>query len=102
MASSAGDARGSELDIRRELLKSGAVDVMVSVGPNFFYTVTLPCALWFLDRGKSKSSHKDKVLFINARHIFRQFDRAHRDFTPEQIEFISNIVRRYRGEPIVA
>src|SRR5439155_11980442 len=70
MASSAGDARGSELDIRRELLKSGAVDVMVSVGPNFFYTVTLPCTLWFLDRGKSKSSHKDKVLFINARHIF--------------------------------
>jgi type I restriction enzyme M protein len=52
MANSAGDARGSELDIRRGLLKSGAMDVMISVGSNFFYTVTLPCTLWFLDRGK--------------------------------------------------
>jgi len=98
MASSAGDARGSELDIRRELLKSGVVDVMVSVGPNFFYTVTLPCTLWFFDRGKIKTDRKEKVLFIDARNIFRQIDRAHRDFTPEQIEFISNIVRLYRGE----
>lgn len=100
MANSAGDARGSELDIRRDLLKAGAVDVIVSVGPNFFYTVTLPCTLWFLDRGKSKTSRKDKVLFIDARHIFRQIDRAHRDFTPEQIEFLANIVRLYRGEDI--
>ena len=71
---------------------------MVSVGPNFFYTVTLPCTLWFLDRGKAKTKRKDKVLFIDARHIFRQIDRAHREFTPEQIEFIANIVRLYRGE----
>jgi type I restriction enzyme M protein len=98
MANSAGDARGSELEIRQKLLKANAVDVMVSVGPNFFYTVTLPCTLWFLDRGKSKSNRKDKVLFIDARHIFRQIDRAHREFTPEQIEFIANIVRLYRGE----
>lgn len=98
MASSAGDARGTELDVRRELVKAGAVDVMVSVGPNFFYTVTLPCTLWFLDRGKSKTNRKDKLLFIDARHIFRQIDRAHRDFTSEQIEFIANIVRLYRGE----
>lgn len=98
MANSAGDARGSELDIRRELLKSGAVDVMVSVGPNFFYTVTLPCTLWFFDRGKTKTDRKKKVLFIDARHIFTQIDRAHREFTPLQIEFISNIVRLYRGE----
>jgi type I restriction enzyme M protein len=98
MANSAGDARGSELDIRRDLLKSGAVDVMVSVGSNFFYTVTLPCTLWFLNRGKAKSKLKDKVLFIDARHIFTQIDRAHREFTPQQIEFISNIVRLYRGE----
>jgi len=68
------------------------------VGPNFFYTVTLPCTLWFLDIGKTKTDRKDKVLFIDARHIFRQIDRAHRDFTPEQIEFLSNIVRLYRGE----
>lgn len=98
MANSAGDARGSELDIRRELLKSGAVDVMVSVGSNFFYTVTLPCTLWFFDRGKTKTDRKRKVLFIDARHIFTQIDRAHREFTPQQIEFISNIVRLYRGE----
>jgi type I restriction enzyme M protein len=100
MANSAGDARGSELEIRRQLLEAGAVDVMVSVGPNFFYTVTLPCTLWFLDRGKSKTNRKDKVLFIDARHIFRQIDRAHRDWTPQQVEFISNIVRLYRAEDV--
>ena len=98
MANSAGDARGSELEIRRKMLDNRAVDVMVSVGPNFFYTVTLPCTLWFLDRGKKKTGRKDKVLFIDARHIFHQIDRAHRDWTPDQIEFISNIVRLYRGE----
>src|SRR5207249_10721759 len=92
MANSAADARGSEQEIRRELLKAGAVDAMVSVGPNFFYTVTLPCTLWFLDRGKSKTNRKDKVLFIDARHIFRQIDRAHRDFTPDQMDFVATIV----------
>jgi type I restriction enzyme M protein len=80
------------------LLEAGAVDVMVSVGPNFFYTVTLPCTLWFLDRGKSKMKRKDKVLFIDARHIFHQLDRAHREFRPEQTEFLANIVRLYREE----
>jgi type I restriction enzyme M protein len=53
-----------------------------------------------LDRGKTKTNRKDKILFIDARHTFRQIDRAHRDFTPEQIEFIANIVRLYRGEDI--
>jgi type I restriction enzyme M protein len=98
MANSAGDARGSELEIRKKMLEDRALDVMISVGPNFFYTVTLPCTLWFLDRGKKKTGRRDKVLFIDARHLFRQIDRAHRDWTPEQIEFISNIVRLYRGE----
>lgn len=98
MANSAGDARGSELEIRQKLLKANAVDVMVSVGSNFFYTVTLPCTLWFLDRGKYKTNRKDRVLFIDARSIFRQVDRAHRDFAPEQIEFVANVVRLYRGE----
>jgi len=98
MANSAGDARGSELEIRKKMLEDRTVDVMISVGPNFFYTVTLPCTLWFLDRGKKKSGRKDNVLFIDARHIFRQVDRAHREWTPDQIEFISNIVRLYRGE----
>src|SRR5205823_3631419 len=70
------------------------------IGPNFFYTVTLPCTLWFLDRGKKNTKRKDKVLFIDARHIFNQIDRAHREFTPAQVEFIANIVRMYRGEEI--
>ncbi len=71
---------------------------IVSVGPNFFYTVTLPCTLWFFDKGKAKTTRKDEVLFIDARHVFRQIDRAHRDFTPAQIEFLANIVRLWRGE----
>ncbi len=100
MANSASDARGSEMEIRRQLIQAQAVDVMVSIGSNFFYTVTLPCALWFLDKGKRESERRDKVLFIDARHIYRQLDRAHRDFTPEQAEFLANIVRLYRGEAI--
>jgi type I restriction enzyme M protein len=100
MANSAGDARGSELEIRKRLIQSHAVDVVLSIGPNFFYTVTLPCTLWFFDRGKRKTNRGDKVLFIDTRHIFRQIDRAHRDFTPEQIEFISNVVRLYRAEEV--
>jgi len=96
MANSASDARGSELEIRRQLIQSGAVDVMVAVGSNFFYTVTLPCTLWFLDRGKPEE-RRDKVLFIDARHVYTQVDRAHREFTPAQIEFLANIVRLYRG-----
>jgi type I restriction enzyme M protein len=100
MANSAADARGSELEIRKQLIQSQAVDVIVSVGPNFFYTVVLPCTLWFLDRGKKKTDRADKVLFLDARHIYRQVDRAHRDFLPEQVEFLANIVRLYRGEKI--
>lgn len=100
MANSASDARQSELDIRQKMIEDNVVDVMISIGSNFFYTVTLPCTLWFLDKGKKKTDRKDKVLFIDARHIYIQIDRAHRDFLPEQIEFISNIVRLYRGEEI--
>lgn len=98
MANSAADARHSEAEIRRKLIQSGLVDVMVAVGPNFFYTVTLPVTLWFLDRGKVGTERADRVLFIDARGIFRQVDRAHREFTDEQIEFLANIVRIYRGE----
>jgi type I restriction enzyme M protein len=74
------------------------VDVIVAIGSNFFYTVTLPCTLWFLDRGKAESDRADKVLFLDARHLYRQLDRAHRDFAPEQLEFLANVVRLYRGE----
>ncbi|HUU18936.1 MAG TPA: class I SAM-dependent DNA methyltransferase [Sedimentisphaerales bacterium] len=98
MANSAADARASELEIRQKLIEQQAVDVVVAVGSNFFYTVTLPCTLWFLDKGKKTTDRKDKVLFVDARHIYRQIDRAHRDFTPQQIEFLANIVRLYRGE----
>lgn len=98
MANSASDARHSEADIRRRLIDERVVDVMVAVGPNFFYTVTLPVTLWFLDRGKAGTGREDTVLFIDARSVFRQIDRAHRDFTDEQIECLANIVRLYRGE----
>ena len=100
MANSASDARASELEIRKQLIQAKAVDVMVAIGSNFFYTVTLPCTLWFLDKGKKGTEREGQVLFIDARHIFRQLDRAHRDFTPDQIEFLANIARLYRGEQV--
>lgn len=98
MANSASDARSSEQEIRQKLIEARAVDVMVAVGPNMFYTVTLPCTLWFLDKGKARTKRGDTVLFIDARHIYRQVDRAHRDWTPAQTGFIANLVRLYRGE----
>jgi type I restriction enzyme M protein len=98
MANSAGDARGSELEIRKKLIQSGAVDVIVSIGSNFFYTVTLPCTLWFFDRSKARGPRKDKVLFLDARPFFKQVTRAIREYSPEQLEFLANIVRLHRGE----
>jgi len=126
MANSAADARHSEQEIRKQMIEEGVVDVIISIGSNFFYTVTLPCTLWFFDKEKKQlpevdiedvrtlhaTSQRDEgkaskniptrgsntVLFIDARNIYRQLDRAHRDFTPDQIEFIAGIVRRYRGE----
>jgi type I restriction enzyme M protein len=100
MANSASDARGSELEIRKKLIQANRVDVMVATSSNMFYTVTLPCTLWFYDKGKVGTGREDKVLFIDARHVYRQIDRAHRDFTDEQIEFLGNIVRLYRGEEV--
>lgn len=97
MANSASDARASELEIRKQIIQSGAVDVMIAISSNFFYTVTLPCTLWFFDKGKK---NKDQVLFIDARHIYRQVTRAVRDYTSEQLNFIANIVRLYRGEKV--
>jgi type I restriction enzyme M protein len=82
------------------LIEAQAVDVIVAVGPNMFYTVTLPVTLWFLDRGKAKTKRADSVLLIDARHIYRQIDRAHRDWTPAQTGFIANLVRLYRGEAL--
>lgn len=98
MANSAGDARGSELEIRKKLIQSGAVDVIVSIGSNFFYTVTLPCTLWFFDKGKRHGKRKETVLFVDARPHFKQVTRAIREFTPEQLELLANVVRLYRRE----
>ncbi len=100
MANSASDARSSELEIRKKLINDHVVDVMIAIGSNFFYTVTLSCTLWFLDRDKKNTDRKDKILFIDARDIFRQIDRAHREFTSEQVEYIASIVRAYRGEDV--
>ncbi|WP_454172957.1 type I restriction-modification system subunit M [Microbacterium maritypicum] len=100
MVNSAGDAGHSEKELRKQLVESGAVDVMIAIGSNFFYTVTLPVTLWFLDKAKIGTPREDTVLFIDARHMYNQIDRAHRDFTPEQIEFLANIVRLYRGEDV--
>jgi type I restriction enzyme M protein len=100
MANSASDARASEQEIRQKLIESRALDVMVAVGPNMFYTVTLPCTLWFLDKGKAKTPRAASVLFIDARHIYRQVDRAHREWTSAQISFLANLVRLYRGEAL--
>jgi type I restriction enzyme M protein len=98
MANSAADAGSSELEIRKKLIADRAIDVIVAVASNFFLTVTLPVTLWFLDRGKRGTEREDTVLFIDARKIFNQIDRAHRDWLPEQLEFLANIARLYRGE----
>jgi type I restriction enzyme M protein len=100
MANSAAEAGHSEREIRRKLIESKAIDVMVAIGTNFFYTVTLPVTLWFLDKGKRSTDRENTVLFIDARHLYRQIDRAHRDFLPEHIELLANIVRLYRGEDV--
>jgi type I restriction enzyme M protein len=97
MANSAPDARGSELEIRRQLIESRVVDAMIAVGPNMFYTVTLPVTLWLLDRNKG-TGRSDRILFLDGRHIYRPIDRVHRDWTSAQIGFLANVVRLYRGE----
>jgi type I restriction enzyme M protein len=93
MANSASDARSSELEIRKQLIQTGAVDCIVAVGTNMFYTVTLPVTLWFLDNNKPNGDQANEILFIDARDTYEQVDRAHRTWTPTQIEFLANIHR---------
>ena len=100
MANSAADARGVEQEIRKQIIQKNAIDVMISIGPNFFYTVTLPCTLWFFDNHKTNHTRKDSILFIDARTIFTQVDRAHREFSAKQIEYIANIVRLYHNKDV--
>ena len=97
MASSATDSQGKDKDIREQLVNTGHVDVMVSVGNNFFYTKSLPCSLWFLDKGKQESL-RDKVLFIDARNYYTVVDRTLNEWTDWQLKNLNAIVWLYRGE----
>ncbi len=98
MASSASDAGHSEKDIREKLVKTGAVDVMMAIGNNFFYTRSLPCTLWFFDRAKElDEAKKDKVLMLDARKIYRKVTSKVNDFSPEQLQNLICIVNLYRG-----
>lgn len=97
MASSATDSQGSDKDIREKLVKTGHVDVMISVGNNFFYTKSLPCSLWFFDKGKVDEV-KDKVLFIDARNYYTVVDRTLNEWSEWQLKNMNAIVWLYRGE----
>ena len=97
MASSATDSQGKDKDIREKLIKTGHVDAMVSVGNNFFYTKSLPCSLWFFDKGKSEEI-KDKVLFIDARNYYTVVDRTLNEWSEWQLKNLNAIVWLYRGE----
>jgi type I restriction enzyme M protein len=93
MANSASDARHSEADIRRKLIEENLIYGMLTLPSNMFYTVTLPATLWFFDKGKTD----EKILFIDARNIFTQIDRAHREFSEAQIQNIAIISRLHKG-----
>lgn len=97
MASSATDSQGKDKDIRESLVKTGHVDAMISVGNNFFYTKSLPCSLWFFDKGKSEEI-KDKVLFIDARNYYTVVDRTLNEWSEWQMKNLNAIVWLYRGE----
>lgn len=97
MASSATDSQGKDKDIREQLIKTGHVDVMISVGNNFFYTKSLPCSLWFFDKGKPEDL-QDKVLFIDARNYFTVVDRTLNEWSEWQLKNLNAIVWLYRGE----
>lgn len=100
MASSASDAGHSERDIREKLVRTGAVDVMMAIGNNFFYTRSLPCTLWFFDRAKEQDTNKkDNVLMLDARKIYRKVTQKINDFSPEQLQNLICIVNLYRENP---
>ena len=97
MASSATDSQSKDKDIRQQLVETGDVDVMISVGNNFFYTLSLPCSLWFFNRGKAEAI-RDKVLFIDARNYYTVVDRTLNEWTDWQLKNLNAIVWLYRGE----
>lgn len=95
MANSASDAGGSELEIRKKMIEDGIISQMVTLPSNMFSTVTLPATLWFFNKQRPK---KDEILFIDARNIFTQVDRAHRKFSDEQVKNLGIISRLYEGD----
>jgi type I restriction enzyme M protein len=97
MASSATDAGNTEKAIRQKLIATGAVDCIVSVGNNFFYTRSLPCHVWFLDRGK-RAENRDKILMIDARNTFRKVTTTINDYSPGQLLTFTAIMNAYRGD----
>ena len=97
MASSATDSANKDREIREKLVRTGDVDVMVSVGNNFFYTLSLPCSLWFFDKAK-RAENRDKVLFIDARNYYTVVDRTLNEWTEWQLRNLQAIVHLYRGE----
>ena len=102
MANSASDARHSEADIRRELIEQNLIYGMLTLPSNMFYTVTLPATLWFFDKGKAardlEGDRAERILFIDARNVFTQIDRAHREFSESQIQNLASISRLYCGQ----
>lgn len=98
MANSASDAGGSEYEIRKKMIEDGIISQMVTLPSNMFTSVTLPATLWFFDKKKSKTDKKDEILFIDARNVFTQVDRAHRKFSDEQIKNLGIITSLYNGD----
>lgn len=98
MANSASDAGKSELEIRKALIESGVIKQMVTLPSNMFSSVTLPATLWFFDKEKASTDKKDEILFVDARNVFTQVDRAHRKFNDEQIKNLGIITRLYDGD----
>ena len=97
MANSASDSGSNDLEIRKSMLRSGIIKQMVTLPSNMFTSVTLPATLWFFDKNKPEEQ-KEKVLFIDARNVFTQIDRAHRKFSDEQIKNLGIITRLYDGD----
>ena len=97
MSSQASSAGGGEAEVRRKIVETGDVDVMIAIRGNFFYTRSVPCELWFFN--KNKPEHlKDKVLMLDARNVYRKVTRKIFDFAPEQLQNLTAIVWLYRGE----
>ena len=98
MANSASDAGNSEYDIRKKMIEEGIISQMVTLPSNMFSSVTLPATLWFFDKAKAHTDKKDEILFIDARNVVMQIDRAHRKFSEEQIKNLGIISHLYEGD----